>query len=685
MDLTPVFTVLPADQEIVQPTPISAAGSQPVGGFVASPNSLSQGSISINGTAQTILIGAATSPTAGIGIFMGSDGQLSPGYDFRVGDPSGHYIWWDASANTLSIVGAVSASSIDIPDTVTASSFHVDSLGNTWWGANVASGLSTAKASIDKDGNAVFKSVSIGGVATQYVITNSGIFSYGDGSDGSAHIVANATLTSDKYYTDLTIDNGAILNPGGYRIFVSGTLTLGSATTAGGGGISRDGASGSNASGGTQGSGGSALADGYLKGSLAGADGGGGGAISSGNLNGNQGGSSSGVGTSNSIGSSSNAGGGGGNGGSGFGTGGGSIGLGGGGSSGATATPSNVKLIANWHLATLLDITSSGSTIKYDNSASAPGGGGGANGGGSNFGLGNGGGQGGGGGGGGTAGGIVAIYARNIVMYQGLSGPNYAGTVANVSNSGSIWQNPTNAQGAPNGTGATNSVVHFVQDDYLTASNYGFAVVTGETIKGIQVTFRCKNSGANPITFATVQLLNAGTKVGSNLAAGTLAAGSAYADVTFGGPTNLWGSTWAAADINNAGFGAAVNFASASGSGTADVDSISITVYTSGGFISANGGNGGNGANGGNAGGSGGQAAGGGGGGGGGAGGNGGQIIMTYNQLSGTGTANIFANGGLGGTKGTKGLKINTGTDGQDGANGSNGNAGNIRQFQLSL
>lgn len=525
MDITPEFTVLPAAEEVVFPPTTADVGPQTVGGFMQSPNGLTNGQLTLNATNEQILIGAATDPVTGIGIFMGNDGQLSPGYDFRVGDPSGHYIWWDASAGTLSIVGAVSATSINIPDTTTANSFHTDSLGNSWWGANVASGMAAAKASIDNQGNAIFKSVSIGGAAVQYVITNSGIFSYGDGSDGSATITADATLTSDKYYTDLTINNAATLNPGGYRIFVSGTLTLGGATA---GTIARNGNNGTtatNANGtsttSTPGTGGAGLSDGYLKGAPAGGNGGQGGGGSAGNGVAGTGASGD-TNTSNSIGSNGAlGGGGGGSGGGGLGTGGGSLGAGGGGGGGGTATTANVKLIANWHLATLLDITSSGSTIKYDNSASSGGGGGGGSGGGTNVGTFANSGNSGSGGGAGSGGGIVAIYARNIVI---------------------------NANGA----------------------------------------------------------------------------------------------------------------------------------------IHANGGNGGNGGNAGNANGTG-FTAGGSGGGGGGAGGNGGQVIMTYNQLSGAGIANITANGGTGGTGGSGGTGFGGQPSGGSGANGAAGTAGNVRQFQLSL
>lgn len=62
----------------------------------------------------------------------------------------------------------------------------------------------------------------------------SGIF--GNGADGSQTISGNTTLTRDMYYADLTVNPGVTLNPGGFRIFVSGTLTMGNGSR-----ISRDG------------------------------------------------------------------------------------------------------------------------------------------------------------------------------------------------------------------------------------------------------------------------------------------------------------------------------------------------------------------------------------------------------------------------------------------------------------
>jgi hypothetical protein len=305
---------------------------------------------------------------------------------------------WQLRPDGAEINGGVAVTSLNIPDTTTANSFHTDSSGNSWWGGNLAGGYAGGKAYILNTGAAVFTNIKIGGNAIQYTIGNSGIFSFGDGSDGAAafdgsNAVVGYTLagsiytaTRDVYFTDATISTGVEVKPNGYRIFGTGTLTLNGTGKITGNG--NDGSNGLDAGTGTGGAGGAALADGYLKGSVAGAKGGDG--------HGTGGDSSTGTNTTNSIGSSGAVGGVG-----------GTAGFAGGSSTAGVATASNVKLIANWHLATLLDISSTGSTVKFDNSAGSAGGGGGG---------GNGGGNAAGGGGAGSAGRIIAIYFRNIVI-----------------------------------------------------------------------------------------------------------------------------------------------------------------------------------------------------------------------------------------------------------------------------
>jgi hypothetical protein len=80
---------------------------------------------------------------------------------------------------------------------------------------------------------------------------------FGDGSDGDVTIGAGTTtLSRDMFYRNLTISAGGILNPAGYKVFVSGTCLI-NAT----GKIDRTGAAGGaggNSSGGSPGAGGAA-------------------------------------------------------------------------------------------------------------------------------------------------------------------------------------------------------------------------------------------------------------------------------------------------------------------------------------------------------------------------------------------------------------------------------------------
>jgi len=100
---------------------------------------------------------------------------------------------------------------------------------------------------------------------------------FGDGSDGDVIISVNTSLDRDMYYNNLTINDGIVLNPNGYRIFVSGTLTY-----IGTGKIARNGNNGNNGGtasvmsnpSGNRAAGGAALADGTIKGGLAGGYGG---------------------------------------------------------------------------------------------------------------------------------------------------------------------------------------------------------------------------------------------------------------------------------------------------------------------------------------------------------------------------------------------------------------------------
>ena len=64
----------------------------------------------------------------------------------------------NAEFNNGTFRGSLTASSIAIPNNVTANSFHTDSSGNSWWGATT---FAAAPASISSSGDAIFNSVTI--------------------------------------------------------------------------------------------------------------------------------------------------------------------------------------------------------------------------------------------------------------------------------------------------------------------------------------------------------------------------------------------------------------------------------------------------------------------------------------------------------------------------------------------
>ena len=283
-----------------------------------------------------------------------------------------------------------------------------------------------------------------------FIMGGQGIFTFGDGNDGDVTISADTTLSADRYYKNLTVDATFVLSPAGYRIFVSEKLVVAGTIRRNG----NDGGTGGNASvgtGGSGGGGGAALAAGYLATTVAGVAGGNGGTDAADGAN------STGTNVSNSLGSNGSAGGAGGR----------SINSANTSTStGGTATASNVELIANWHLATLLDIGATGATLKFTPSAGAAGGGGGR--GDLNSG-------GGGGGGAASGGGIVAIYAKEIEVR-----PTGA-----IQSNGGVGGNGGNGAGGANGgggggggAGGDGGQIILV---YNTYSNAGSVVASGGT------------------------------------------------------------------------------------------------------------------------------------------------------------------------------------------------------------
>lgn len=161
-----------------------------------------------------------------------------------------------------------------------------------------------------------------------------------------------------------------------------------------------------------------------------------------------------------------------------------------------------------------------------------------------------------------------------------------AGAGANSNDGGNVaWTNPGNitANDGTNSITATSSGSGTSQ--LLLADAFGFAIPAGASIDGIIVSIDREESALSADAFDhTIRLLKAGTAVGDNKAdTGTewpVGDGAA----TYGGATDLWGTTWTVDDVNHADFGVLIKASIGLMSRTAQVDYVEITVhYTEGG------------------------------------------------------------------------------------------------------
>ena len=341
--------------------------------------------------------------------------------------------------------------------------------------------------------------------AGSHVFTATSTFAYyfGDGYDGASTTVSGTTtLSRDMYYTNLTINSGAAIDPAGFKIYVSGTLlnngyinSYGNSGGAGGnGGVGGNGSGGGGGAGGTAGTagvGGVAIAGGTLGGVAAGTVGQTRTGATGGNLQ-SVGGSAAGIAgvtqaITSCIGSASaNAsgvtGGNGGTGGTGSGAGFGVGGTGAGAVGGVAGTCSSFTRLfvyPNWsNMYEFATTTITAYTTSPPSGTS--GGGGGGGGGGGNTGAGGGGGGSGGSGGGGTSGRIIAIYA-SILTNNGtiLSRGGNGGNGGNSNGGGLGFNDGGGGGGGASGSGGNGGNGGVLVLVYRTLGATGIIATTG--------------------------------------------------------------------------------------------------------------------------------------------------------------------------------------------------------------
>ncbi|MCA9590845.1 MAG: hypothetical protein KC657_36360 [Myxococcales bacterium] len=109
----------------------------------------------------------------------------------------------------------------------------------------------------------------------------------------------------------------------------------------------------------------------------------------------------------------------------------------------------------------------------------------------------------------------------------------------------------------------------------LIVGGYGFTLPATATIRGISVEIRRSAQG----TVVDSSLVLSGADQSESRASplpwptGNL---TTYFDQTYGGPADLWGRAWTAAEVTSASFGARLRVTA---SGDGHVDAITITVH----------------------------------------------------------------------------------------------------------
>jgi hypothetical protein len=155
----------------------------------------------------------------------------------------------------------------------------------------------------------------------------------------------------------------------------------------------------------------------------------------------------------------------------------------------------------------------------------------------------------------------------------------FAGTAANVDrDSKEAWINPDYAK-ADDTSSASCIAGKLTYSDWLLLTNFGFSssdIPSGSTIDGIEFVIGRFSDTANDNYDSALYLYDDGA-VGSNLASATKWPIS-IEEATYGGATNMCGTSLTQADIVASTFGVCLSIYETSG-GKAFVDYIKIRVY----------------------------------------------------------------------------------------------------------
>ena len=180
------------------------------------------------------------------------------------------------------------------------------------------------------------------------------------------------------------------------------------------------------------------------------------------------------------------------------------------------------------------------------------------------------------------------MFSFQLSKAQCTSQGAFSGSIFSDDNATGVYtfNTPSNAAASDNNRTFAAALIGLLSGTthYLKATSFGFSIPSSANICGIELQIEKSASNISILSTVTdnvVQLMKTGSIVGNNYA--TSSHWSATEDYfTYGGPLDLWGTSWAPSDINSAGFGLAF---SAQLNGiisllpVARIDHIQIKVY----------------------------------------------------------------------------------------------------------
>lgn len=172
-----------------------------------------------------------------------------------------------------------------------------------------------------------------------------------------------------------------------------------------------------------------------------------------------------------------------------------------------------------------------------------------------------------------SAGQLTSLGLNNAAV---LSVALAAGTGTDTGTGGSNpWVNPQNV-----GSSVSAGVALTTGSTFLQATGFGFAIPTGATIKGFEISYRCTATKAYGAALRALALVQAGTIItaGQEADSGNAFPVGVTVTRTYGSPHQMWGATWTPAQVNAANFGVALQLVGA-GNTVASVGNLTVTAY----------------------------------------------------------------------------------------------------------